>query len=158
MHAMQNPANRSTTTPHPHLKLTPYSLQPKLNLLQLLRRGLPVLKQAQQLLHLAAQLLLDKVLLQQPAHRPRQKIRVLRRRGRGGLVVPDAQLEDILLLGFAERLADNGDVDAREAGAVAGPFLRLWGDGEAGCFEGVGYGEGVDARVLVDARVALAAV
>lgn len=105
-----------------HLKLTPYSLQPKLDLLQLLRRRLPILKQAQQLLHLAAQLLLDKVLLEQPAHRPREEIRVLSRRGGGGLVVPDAQLEDVLFLGFVERLADDGDVDAREAGAAAGSF------------------------------------
>ena len=126
---MQNPANRSTTTPNPHLKLTSHSLQPKLNLLQLLRRRLPVLKQAQQLLHLAAQLLLDKVFFQQSAHRPREKIRVLSRRGGGGLVVPDAQLEDVLFLGFVERLADDGDVDAREAGAAAGSFWRLWGDG-----------------------------
>ena len=126
----RTPLIAATTTPNPHLKLTPHSLQPKLDLLQLLRRRLPVLEQAQQLLHLAAQLLLDKVLLQQPAHRPGEEIRVLSRRGGGGLIVPDAQLEDILFLVFAgRRLADDGDVDAREAGAAAGPFWRRRGDG-----------------------------
>lgn len=136
-------------------ELTPHSFQPELDLLQLLRRGFPLLKQAQQLAHLATKFLLDELLLEQSAHGPGEEIGVLIRRCRRSRVVLDAELEHVFLCA-RQLLANDGDVDALETGAAGGTLLGRHREG--GCFERVVHGEVVDARVLVDARVALAAV
>ena len=75
--SLNNPKHHTVS----HLQLRPHSLQPILDILQCLRRRLPLVKLLQKLGRLRIQLGAHKVLFEQAAHDPREVIgvRVVRR-------------------------------------------------------------------------------
>ena len=130
------------------LKLTPHSFQPKLDLLQLLSRRLPVLEHSQQLLHFFTQLFLHKILFQQPSHGPRQEVRVLTGRGRRRGVILDPQLKHILFrLSLRRRLANDGYLNARKRATTGGPLRRSYGKGC--CLKGMAHSQTIYSGVFV---------
>ena len=87
-------------------KFAPHTLQPKLDILQLLPHRLPRLKHTQQLLHFRPELSLHKLLLQQSSHSPRQEKRIDIRTCSRRFVLLDPQFIQILDIDLGANIRD----------------------------------------------------
>lgn len=136
------------------LELTPHALEPELDVLQPLVRRLPLVEHAQQPIDLRSELLLDNFLLEKTAHRPGQEVRILTCRAPAALVFLHSQLVCIPRVVLCPRYWYVNP--AKGCCDVGLGLLRGYREGRG--FERMLDGEGVHARVFIDARVAFAAV
>lgn len=135
---------RTTTK---NLQLRPNSLQPILDILQRLRNRLPIVKLPHQLGRLRRQLRLDKVLLQQAPHDPRQVVRVGIRQPAAGPVVDLAGRDSPFDVRRLERVRHGQVVDLRVVVQARVALARVQAARERG-------GELADQAVVRDAEVA----